>query len=129
LGILTGLTVDEFDIVARAAKLTAVEANTVVFEQGADADRFFILVDGQVVVERDGERIASLSPGSFFGETALLTGGERSGTVIATRASTLWSVPYHAFRDVLKDHLLAHHEAGDEVRRRMAGMAERDTGQ
>jgi CRP-like cAMP-binding protein len=94
-----------------------------VFRQGDEADRFFILIDGQVVIERDGDRIASLSPGSFFGETALLTGGTRTGTVVVTRGSSLWSVPYEAFREVLQDHLLSHDELGTEIRRRLEQSA------
>lgn len=120
LGILAELSDEEFDHVARAAKLAMVDADTVVFRQGDDADRFFILVDGGVEVERDGEVLASLGPGAFFGESALLVRGARSATVTTIAASSLWSVSYDAFNEAMSHHLLADDVHGPEAERRIA---------
>ena len=119
LGLLAALSTEEFDLVARSATLKHVEPGTVVFAQGDEADRFFILVDGEVTVERDGAAIAKIQPGEFFGESALLVGGKRSAACVATQASSLWSVGYEAFRDAVQDHLLAHDEAGEQIRARI----------
>ncbi|MCW2921659.1 MAG: trkA [Thermoleophilia bacterium] len=124
LGMLADLTDDEFDHVARAAKLAMVEADTVVFRQGDEADRFFILVDGGVDVERDGEVLATLGPGAFFGESALLVRGARSATVTTIAASSLWSVSYEAFDAAMSHHLLADEVRGAEAERRIAETPE-----
>jgi CRP-like cAMP-binding protein len=120
LGMLADLSDDEFDHVARAAKLAMVDADTVVFRQGDDADRFFILVDGGVEVERDGEVLATLGPGAFFGESALLVRGARSATVTTIAASSLWSVSYEAFNAAMSHHLLADEVHGAEGELRIA---------
>ncbi len=120
LGMLADLSDAEFDHVARAAKLAMVEADTVVFRQGDDADRFFILVDGGVEVERDGEVLATLGPGAFFGESALLVRGARSATVTTIADSSLWSVSYEAFDAAMSHHLLADEVLGAEAERRIA---------
>src|SRR4051812_46700038 len=78
LGLLATLSHEEFDVVARSATLKFLEPDTVVFKQGEEADRFFILVDGAVEIERDGEVLATLGAGAFFGESALLVRGRRS---------------------------------------------------
>jgi CRP-like cAMP-binding protein len=118
LGMLADLDDGEFDEVARAAKLTHLDGETVVFRQGDDADRFFILVDGLVEIERDGEVLATLGPGAFFGESALLVKGRRSATVTAIADSSLWSVSYEAFDRAMSHHLLAG-ETGIEAERRI----------
>lgn len=119
LGLLAPLSNEEFDVVARSAKLGFVTAGKPVFRQGSVADRFFILVDGSAQVERDGEVIGTLEPGSFFGESALLVGGRRSATVTTLSDCSLWSVDYAAFKDVVSEHLLANEQAADEVRSRL----------
>lgn len=124
LGMLADLTDHEFDHVARTAKLAMVEADVVVFRQGDAADRFFILVDGGVEVERDGEVLATLGPGAFFGESALLVRGARSATVTTIAASSLWSVSYEAFDAAMSHHLLADEVHGAEAERRIAETPE-----
>lgn len=120
LGLLADLADDEFDLVARAAKLTFPAEGMIVFRQGDEADRFFILVDGLVEVERDGEVLATLGPGSFFGESALLVRGRRSATITTAADSSLWSISYTAFDDAVSHHLLADEEARAEAERRIA---------
>jgi hypothetical protein len=52
-------------------------------EQGATGDTIFLLLDGVLDVEVDGERIAELGPGAIIGERASLEGGRRTSTVRA----------------------------------------------
>jgi CRP-like cAMP-binding protein len=120
LGLLAELDDAEFDHVARAAKLAHVPADTIVFRQGDEADRFFILVDGAVQVERDEQLLATLGPGAFFGESALLVQRRRSATVTTATDSSLWSISYDAFEVAVSHHLLADAERGAEAERRIA---------
>ena len=52
-------------------------------EQGEAADELFLVLDGVVRVEVDGERLAEYGPGSLHGERAVLEGGRRTSTVRA----------------------------------------------
>jgi len=121
LGLLAKVTTEEFDAIARAAQLKHLDCGVVVFEQGDEADRFFILVDGYVAVERDDEVLATLGPGSFFGESALLVEGRRSATIRTLAASSIWSVDYATFGSVVSSHLLADDGARREVEERIEG--------
>ena len=64
------------------------QPGTVLCEQGKRGDEFFVILDGQVDVERDGRRLRSLRANDHFGELALLhpsiTGIPRTATVTAT---------------------------------------------
>jgi cAMP-binding proteins - catabolite gene activator and regulatory subunit of cAMP-dependent protein kinases len=52
--------------------------------EGATGLSFFVLRRGRASVTAGGEEIASLGPGDFFGEIALLGQGRRTATVTTT---------------------------------------------
>lgn len=52
--------------------------------EGTTGYSFFVIGEGEVVVTVDGEPIASLGPGEFFGEMALLGPGRRMARVTTT---------------------------------------------
>ena len=65
------------------------KAGAVITEQGAVEDYLFLVLDGVVRVEVDGERVAEYGPGSMHGERAVLEGGRRTSTVRAVTACKL----------------------------------------
>ena len=62
---------------------SAVEGKTIIREGGFSND-FYVIEDGTVKVEREGETVAELGPGDVFGEQGLLEKQARSATVTAT---------------------------------------------
>jgi hypothetical protein len=54
-----------------------------VTRQGEPGDELFLLLDGVLAVDIDGERIATVGPGAILGERALLEGGHRTSTLVA----------------------------------------------
>jgi CRP-like cAMP-binding protein len=69
---------------ARLAATIEVPAGLQVLRQGASPDAFFVIRRGRARVERDARHVADLGPGDFFGELALLAGGERTASVVAS---------------------------------------------
>ena len=53
-------------------------------DQGNFAHEFFVLLDGSVEVQKDGEHLTDLGPGDFFGEIALVEHERRTASVTAT---------------------------------------------
>ncbi len=84
----------------------AVEANTAIIREGDVSAHLFVITDGSVTVRREGADVASLGPGSHFGEMALLNQKPRSATVIAERHTTLLQLSREDF------HALLAHEPG-----------------
>jgi len=64
-------------------RVIKVAAGTAIVEQGDPGEELFLVLDGVVRVEVDGERIAEYGPGSMHGERAVLEGGLRTSTVRA----------------------------------------------
>ena len=73
-----------------------------IVRQGDPGDRFYLIHSGQFEVSRDGQTVARLGEGDFFGEAALITGGERNATVRALEAAELFSLGKDQFDRALE---------------------------
>ena len=90
----------ELEEVSRQADEVDVPAGKVLAEQGTFGDQFFVIEEGSAEVTRDGQRIAELGPGDFFGEMALLEADRRNATVTATTPMTLIVMTRASFRAI-----------------------------
>ena len=89
--VFSTLEADELSqLLDHGSWITAAPGEAIV-EQGAVGDAFYAIRSGQAQVTRDGVPIASLGPGSHFGEVALLRNVPRTASVIAR-------TPLRAFR-------------------------------
>jgi hypothetical protein len=68
------------------------EGETLV-EQGAEGDDLYLLLDGVLGVEVDGEEIAEMGPGTMLGERASLEGGVRTATLRARTPCRVVVIP------------------------------------
>ena len=67
-----------------------ISAGETLIAQGQDGSDLFVLEDGELVVERDGIAIATIStPGAMIGEMAVILGRPASATVRASKPSTV----------------------------------------
>jgi hypothetical protein len=57
--------------------------DAVLVTQGGTGDRLYLLLDGVLGVEVDGEQVAEMGPGTIVGERAVLEGGVRTATLRA----------------------------------------------
>lgn len=76
-----------------APTIRQVRTGRVLAEQGADSDELYLLLNGVVVVEVDGEELAEIGPGAVFGERAALEGGTRTATLRAVTDCKVAAVP------------------------------------
>ncbi len=73
-------------------------AGTQVTKQGEYAGAFFVILDGTAEVVKDGERVATLGPGDFFGEIGMFSSISRVAAVIALSPMRLLVVAPQEFR-------------------------------
>jgi CRP-like cAMP-binding protein len=99
--LLAGLGKHEIEEVGRLAEEVDVEAGHVLMREGASAAEFFVIVDGAVRIERNGGTIASLGPGDFLGEIALVDNGLRTATATTQSASKLLVVGHREFHSLM----------------------------
>jgi CRP-like cAMP-binding protein len=84
VGFFSGLSKKELGKLAQWADEVSVSAGQALATEGEFAHEFFVIEEGSAEVTKDGERIAELGPGEFFGEIGLLETERRTASVVAT---------------------------------------------
>ena len=81
----------------------SLPTDTPLIEEGEEGDALFVILEGTAVVRRDGHDLVTVGPGAYFGELALLDGGPRSATVVATEPVTVAVLGVRMFRTLLRE--------------------------
>jgi CRP-like cAMP-binding protein len=121
--VFSGLPPEEAESVAAKLQTMAVAAGDTIVRQGAPADKFFIIVDGEVEVLREDDgvdrRLATLTQGQFFGEMAILRDSPRMATVRAVKPTTLFAMERDAFRGLVAQSMGTTRDFDQVIQRRL----------
>jgi CRP-like cAMP-binding protein len=102
--LFTGVTPTDLAAVAERAIEVQFPTNRVIARQGEIGTGFFLVVDGAVRVIRDGDELAVLRPGEFFGELSVLDGLPRIAQVVAVEPTRCLALASWDFERALLDH-------------------------
>jgi CRP-like cAMP-binding protein len=91
--------------------------------QGEIETGFFMIVAGSASVVRDGEALAHLGPGDFFGELSLLDRQPRIASVIADEPTSCLALPSWEFQRLLETEPEASIAILKEVARRLRAVS------
>ena len=101
--LFSALSKHELAELAKATEDLEVEEGKVLTREGDLGREFFVIVDGDVSVTRDGSEIRRLGPGDFFGEIALIyDNARRTATVTATSPLRFFVLTRQSFRSLLE---------------------------
>jgi CRP/FNR family transcriptional regulator, cyclic AMP receptor protein len=89
------------DVVRLADEIDLPEGK-VLTREGQQGHEFFVLVEGSATVVRNGRKVATMAPGSFFGEIALIRRVPRTATVTATAPVRALVIEARAFRGLIE---------------------------
>jgi hypothetical protein len=64
-------------------EIRRVKAGELLTEQGEESDELYLLLDGVLRVDVDGEEIAEIGPGAILGERAIIESGRRTASLTA----------------------------------------------
>jgi CRP/FNR family transcriptional regulator, cyclic AMP receptor protein len=110
--LLAGLSKREIRQVAGLATGLNLAEGTELTHQGDQGREFILVLEGTVDVVIDGAVVATGGAGDFFGEIALLEGGQRVATVVA-KTDVLVEVINRAEFSAL---LATHPSIGEKIR-------------
>ena len=74
----------ELDLMVRQADHLRYPARHTVVREGTPGEEFWLVIEGELAVERGGETVAKLGAGDAFGELAVVEPVPRDATIIAT---------------------------------------------
>ena len=72
-----------------------------IVKEGSDGAAFFLIESGEATVSVAGAERASLTPGEYFGEIALIDEGVRSATITATSDLVCYGLTLWEFRPLV----------------------------
>ena len=120
--VFDGLPDFDTDLITATLQSTTADAGDVIVREGGPADKFFILLEGAVELVRGGAVLATLVPGDFFGEMAIMRDTPRSASARATQPSKLLAMERDTFRDVMAQALGTTSEFDQVIRGRLGTL-------
>jgi CRP-like cAMP-binding protein len=101
--LFEGLTDKELTEVAMRTEDLDFPEGKVLCTEGEIGSEFYLIMEGEAEVTRQGESLATLSSGDFFGEVALIDDVPRIATVTATTPLRAFVLTRGRFLHVLDD--------------------------
>lgn len=102
--LFEGLTDKELTEVAMRTEDLDFPAGKVLCTEGEIGSEFYLIMEGEAEVTRNGETLATHGTGDFFGEIALIEDVPRIATVTATTPVRCFVLTRGRFLHVLDDH-------------------------
>jgi CRP-like cAMP-binding protein len=99
--LFSSCTDDELARIGALTQPREVAEGAELTRQGDEGQEFFVVVDGAASAAVDGDEVGTIEAGGFFGEMALLDGGDRVATVTATTPMKVLVLDRHDFNEML----------------------------
>jgi CRP/FNR family transcriptional regulator, cyclic AMP receptor protein len=125
--LFEGLSRKQLVQLARMSEDLEVPAGKVLCKEGEVGQEFFVIIDGEVEVTRNGERLATRGAGEFFGEIALLEQTRRMATVTARTPLRFFVLTRRDFRQLIHDNPGVELKVLQAVARRLIQVSEDPT--
>ncbi len=100
--LFAGMDRRQSEQIARLLKERRFAKGETVIMEGSGGAAFFIIDSGEVKVSSKGVNLATLGPGEYFGEVALIDGGPRSATVTAATDLVCYGLTFWEFRPLVE---------------------------
>jgi len=102
--IFANCTPDEISAISAVAQESGFQPGQIIVTQGTPGQAFYLILDGQVEIFRDGQSLGTFGPGDFFGEMSLLDQAPRSATIKALEATNCLMLSSWDFKALLESH-------------------------
>jgi CRP-like cAMP-binding protein len=101
--LFAGLTERQLEDVAGTVIDRRVKAGKTVIKEGNWGHELVLVLEGEVEVRRGGHVVATLGPGSYVGELAVLDDVRRNATVVAKTQVVVGAIDTGQFRALLSE--------------------------
>jgi CRP-like cAMP-binding protein len=104
LTLFADLSRPQLDQVAHKMTEESYPVGQRILRQGFTGTGFYVILDGEVAIKIDGNEVARLSKGDFFGEMSILLGEPPVADVVATRQLHVLHLGGPELEGFLRDH-------------------------
>ena len=102
--LFAGLEKRDLERIADSFKERNYTAGDTIAGEGQGGAGFFIIAEGNAKVTVHGEDRATLGPGDYFGEIALIDEGVRSATITATTDLVCYGLTFWEFKPLVVEN-------------------------
>jgi CRP/FNR family cyclic AMP-dependent transcriptional regulator len=102
--LFSDLNKRELQQIARLFKERRFAEGETVVQEGSGGAAFFVIETGEAKVLIGGKERATLGPGDFFGEIALIDEGTRMATITAAADLACYGVTYWDFKPLVENN-------------------------
>jgi len=99
--LLAGLGRKDLEEVGRLADEVDLKADHVLMREGDVGREFFVIVEGQVRIDKGGRSIRTMGPGEFVGDIALVTERPRTATATTETPCRLLVLGHREFHQLM----------------------------
>lgn len=124
--LFAGLDRKELELLAKLAKEQRYEPGATIVRSGASGHGLYIIKEGNVAVVRDGQKVASMGPGQFFGEISVLDGGPRTAEVKAESDTVCLTLISWEIKPLLMENATITYKMLLEMAKRLRSQAPQD---
>jgi CRP/FNR family transcriptional regulator, cyclic AMP receptor protein len=121
--LFSELSKKDLTTLARLSEDVEIKAGTALCKQGQIGREFFVIVDGQVDVTRNGKPVKRSGGDEFFGEIALLEDVPRTATVTAKTPVRAFVLTSQHFRQLVKDSPSVERKVLRSLAQRLADLS------
>ena len=99
--LFAGISHAQLQRIANGVKERTYDRGAAIVSAGEPGHGFYLIVEGEAEVKRDGRTIRKLGPGDYFGELALIRETPRTATVVAKDPTTCLALTQWDFKGIL----------------------------
>ena len=103
--LFSGVPTPELVRVAGIAEEVNFEPDVQIIEEGESGSSMFLIVEGEVLIHRGDQHLATLNPKECFGEMSILDHEPRSASATSLTDCLLLKVEQDHFHDILAQNL------------------------
>lgn len=101
--LFSQLTPTERSTITELFQPQRFDRNEMIIQQGQPGSALYLIESGQVIVERDGQTVAHLQEGDFFGEMALLDKRAHSASIRTLTPIDILALPAESLNHLLEE--------------------------
>ncbi len=101
VSLFAGIPDAQLQRIANGVKERKYERGASIVSAGDPGHGFYLIIQGEAEVKRDGRTIRKLGPGDYFGELALVREIPRTATVVAKEPTTCLALTRWDFKGIL----------------------------